>query len=142
MTAVPDSLTLETLREMLGAIDPAALLVEPRILRRVIRLDRRLAGLGLFVPHRKSYTIERDRLLAFVDRAELELPPGAESAAGGDSDFPADGRRGVGVGLGGTSAAALPAAVISFACASGVGAADGGATAVARICRPATAADW
>ena len=78
MAAVADQLTLETLRETLQAIEPAALLVEPRILRRVIRLDRRLAGLGLFVPHRKSYTIERDRLLAFVERAELDLPPGEE----------------------------------------------------------------
>ncbi len=76
--AVPDRLTWETLRDLLQSIEPAALLVEPRILRRVIRLDRRLAGLGLFVPHRKTYTIERDRLLAFVDWAELELPPGAD----------------------------------------------------------------
>ena len=76
--AVPDRLTWETLRELLQSIEPAALLVEPRILRRVIRLDRRLAGLGLFMPHRKTYTIERDRLLAFVDWAELELPPGAD----------------------------------------------------------------
>ena len=71
-------LTLETLRASLQAVDRAALLVEPRILRRVIRLDRRLAGLGLFVPHRRSYTIGRERLLAFVDRVELELPPEAE----------------------------------------------------------------
>ncbi len=54
------------------------LLVEPRILRRVIRLDRRLAGLGLFVPHRKTYTIERDRLFAFVESSELELPPNSD----------------------------------------------------------------
>lgn len=71
-------ITLETLRQSLQAVEPAALLVEPRILRRVIRHDRRLPGLGVLVPHRKSYTIERERLLAFVDRSELELPPSAD----------------------------------------------------------------
>ncbi|MCE9548016.1 MAG: hypothetical protein K8T25_21290 [Planctomycetia bacterium] len=66
------------LRQTLRRIEPAALLVEPRIMRRVIRMDRRLAGLGLFVPHRNCYTIDRDRLLAYVDRSELDLPPGAD----------------------------------------------------------------
>jgi hypothetical protein len=70
--------TLDTLRQAICAAEPAALLVEPRILRRVIRLDRRLPGLGISVPHHTSYAVERDRLLAFVDRAELELPAGAE----------------------------------------------------------------
>jgi hypothetical protein len=71
-------ITLDTLRQAIRAAEPAALLVEPRILRRVIRLDRRLPGLGISVPHHNSYAIERDRLLAFVDRAELELAPSAE----------------------------------------------------------------
>lgn len=75
---LPLRMTLETLRKRVHAVEPAALLVEPRILRRVIRLDRRLPGLGLSVPHRKTYTIERDRLLVFVDRTELELLPGAD----------------------------------------------------------------
>jgi hypothetical protein len=70
--------TLESLRESLHAVEPSALLVEPRILRRVIRLDRRLKGLGLLVPHRKTYTIERDRLLAFAEREELGLAQSAE----------------------------------------------------------------
>ncbi|HTN76947.1 MAG TPA: hypothetical protein VL096_16930, partial [Pirellulaceae bacterium] len=52
---------------------PAAQLVEARILRRVIRLDRRLPGFGLSVLRRQSYTIERERLLTFVDRTELDL---------------------------------------------------------------------
>ncbi|MCE9554391.1 MAG: hypothetical protein K8T91_13570 [Planctomycetes bacterium] len=71
---MPSGLTLTVLRDTLRSAEPAALLVEPRILRRVIRLDRRLAGLGFFVPHRKCYTIDRGRLLAFVDRTELDLP--------------------------------------------------------------------
>ena len=60
------------------AADPAALLIRSRILRRVIKQDRRLTGFGLRVPHRKSYTIGREPLLEIVDRAELGL---AEDAA-------------------------------------------------------------
>jgi len=71
---VSNRLTITALRDTIREAEPAALLVEPRILRRVIRLDRRLAGLGLLVPHRKCYTIDRGRLLAFVDRGELDLP--------------------------------------------------------------------
>ncbi len=78
----PPKITLDALRRDLRSVEPAALLVEPRILRRVIRLDQRLPGLGLAVPHRKCYTLERDRLLAFVDRAELELPPEADLPPG------------------------------------------------------------
>lgn len=77
---MPNGLTLTVLRDTLRSAEPAALLVEPRILRRVIRLDRRLAGLGFFVPHRKCYTIDRGRLLAFVDRTELDLPASEDLA--------------------------------------------------------------
>jgi hypothetical protein len=52
--------------------------VEPRVLRRVIRLDRRLGGLGLHVPHDTNYVIERARLLAYSELEELGLPPGTE----------------------------------------------------------------
>src|SRR5262249_169350 len=63
------------------AVDPAAFLVPPRILRRVIKQHRHLPGLGLLVPHRKCYAIDRDSLLAIVDRDELDLPAGAELPA-------------------------------------------------------------
>lgn len=69
---------VDALRQSLHEVEPAALLVEPRILRRIIRLDRRLAGLGLSVPHHSCYTIQRERLLAFADRSELELSATAE----------------------------------------------------------------
>jgi hypothetical protein len=68
------------LRAALQSVDPAALLVEPRIMRRVIKQDRRVAGLGLYVPHQRTYTIQRDRLLVIVDRPELNLSPAAELA--------------------------------------------------------------
>src|SRR6476646_7010556 len=65
-------------RRLLRAADPAALLVPPRLLRRVIKHDRKLTGLGLQVPHRKSYVIGRDALLALAGRDELGLDPGRE----------------------------------------------------------------
>lgn len=67
-------LTFADLERTLGGIDPAVLLVEPRILRRVIKQDRGLEGLGLQVPHRKSYVIQSGALLRIATREELGLP--------------------------------------------------------------------
>jgi hypothetical protein len=61
------------LRRRLRTANPAALLVPPRILRRVIKRDRRIAFVGLQVPHRKSYVIGRDALAQLVTHAELEI---------------------------------------------------------------------
>ncbi len=78
MTATAEpALTAAELQCLLRETDPAALLVAPRILRRVIKQDRGLPGLGLQVPHRKSYLIGRDALLRIADRGELDLPPDA-----------------------------------------------------------------
>src|SRR5262249_35505371 len=69
------------LQKLLSDVDPAALLVKPCLRRRVIKDDSELGGGGLEVPHRKSYTIHRDALLAIADRTDLglsddrELPP-------------------------------------------------------------------
>jgi len=60
------------------AAEPAVLFVEPRILRRVIKQDRRLTGIGFQVPHAHVYTIERERLLIIAERPELDLSPAAE----------------------------------------------------------------
>ncbi len=65
--------SLDSLKQALAAVAPEALLVDPWIMRRVIRMDRRLTGLGWQVPHRDVYTIPSSRLLAFVDRPELEV---------------------------------------------------------------------
>jgi hypothetical protein len=64
------------LQRLLQAALSAVLLVEPRILRRVIREDRAAAGIGLQVPHRKSYWLPRERLLQIASREELGVPPG------------------------------------------------------------------
>ena len=66
-----EPLTFEALQRAIRAADPAAFLVLPRILRRVIKQDRRLGGFGLKVPHRKSYLIGRDRLLEIIEKGDL-----------------------------------------------------------------------
>ena len=65
------------LERAVRAANPAVLFIEPRILRRVIKQDRRLAAIGFQVPHAHVYTIERERLLVIADRPELDLSPAA-----------------------------------------------------------------
>ncbi|HEY6565858.1 MAG TPA: hypothetical protein VIY86_15350, partial [Pirellulaceae bacterium] len=67
--------SVEELKWAINAVEPDALLVDPWVMRRVIWFDRKLTGLGFRVPHRETYTIESARLLAFVDRPELNLEP-------------------------------------------------------------------
>jgi hypothetical protein len=66
------------LEQVLLAVDPAVCLVAPRILRRVIKIDRRLVGLGLRVPHVKSYVIDRQALRRIATRDELGVAPGRD----------------------------------------------------------------
>ncbi|MCL6503578.1 MAG: hypothetical protein K6T86_12920 [Pirellulales bacterium] len=65
------------LKQALAEVAPDALLAPPRILRRVIKEDRGLRGLGLAVPHRKTYTIAAEALAKLVSPDELGLPPDA-----------------------------------------------------------------
>lgn len=53
------------------ATECGAILVPPRILRRVIKLHRRIAGVGFDVPHPFSYVISKTELLAIADPEEL-----------------------------------------------------------------------
>jgi hypothetical protein len=73
-----EPLGLAALDSALRAADPTALLVAPRILRRVIKQATGVGGIGLRVPHRKTYVILREVLLSIVDRSELDLPAEAE----------------------------------------------------------------
>ena len=59
------------LERAVAAVDRSALLVPPRILRRVLRHGRRLSETGLSVPHRKTYCVQRDELAAVVEPDEL-----------------------------------------------------------------------
>lgn len=65
----------EDLERALRAVDPNVLMVNARVLRRVIRRDRDLPGIGVRVPHRKSYVIAGSDLLAIAERDELGLKP-------------------------------------------------------------------
>ena len=61
------------LQDALSAVDPAAVLLPRRILRRVIKRHHGLGGLGLGVPHRKSYLLDRETLLRLATKEELEI---------------------------------------------------------------------
>jgi hypothetical protein len=71
-----EPLTPAQLAEALRAADPAAFLVSPRILRRVIKQHTGVGGIGLRVPHRKTYVISRGDLLAIADPSDLDLDAG------------------------------------------------------------------
>jgi hypothetical protein len=71
-----ERITLPELRRAVREADPAAILVLPRILRRVIKQDRRLAGYLYRIPHRKGYVIDREPLLEIVDCEEMGISPG------------------------------------------------------------------
>ena len=66
-------LAIADLERALASADPSALLVPPRVLRRVIKRDAGLTGPGLQVPHRKSYVIGRDALLKIANLDDLGL---------------------------------------------------------------------
>src|SRR5262245_8308730 len=68
-------LTLSELQRLLTAADPAALLIKPRLLRRVIRRHGGAPGFGLLLPHTHSYVLDSASLLDLVGRDELGLPP-------------------------------------------------------------------
>lgn len=81
MDPIPSwSLTLAELQEALRSVEPAALLVSDRLLRRVIKSDRQIEGFGFLVPHRKCYAISRERLLEIVDRIDLGIDDDAPLA--------------------------------------------------------------
>jgi hypothetical protein len=66
-------LTVAELEQALRTVDRRVFLAPPRILRRVIRQDCQLPGMGLRIPHRKSYTILREPLLKIVEKPEIGL---------------------------------------------------------------------
>jgi hypothetical protein len=74
----PAPLSLVELENAVRAADPAAFLVAPRILRRVIKQNAGVSGIGLRVPHRKTYVIAREELMTSVDPSELDLDVDAE----------------------------------------------------------------
>ncbi len=66
---------LAELQQALRAADPAAVLVSPRVLERLIQGQNQLSALFGHVPHRQSYVIDRPALYRYIDPDELELEP-------------------------------------------------------------------
>jgi hypothetical protein len=64
---------IQELKDALRATDPAAVLVSPRILSRVITKVHRLPTQFLPVPHRKTYVVDRGVLFRYVDQDDLGL---------------------------------------------------------------------
>ena len=46
-------------------------LVEPRVLRKIIKAHRKLSGIGLLVPHARAYAIDSEALRGLVSQADL-----------------------------------------------------------------------
>jgi len=69
------AIELAKLQRALAEADPSAILVPTRILRRVVRVDRRLSWLG--GTHPTSYVIPGTALETILDGAELSRPPDA-----------------------------------------------------------------
>src|SRR5438128_652178 len=63
------------LQKILRAVDPAVVLVSPRILERVIRAECRLPNMYWNIPHSKSYVCDRQCLFRHAEQADLELEP-------------------------------------------------------------------
>ena len=73
------AVNLASVEERLARSEARPLLVDPRLLRRIIKRHRALPGLGLEVPHARCYAFRREVLLELVSAAELgrtaaELP--------------------------------------------------------------------
>ena len=62
-------MTQADLQKVLRAVDPAAVLVSPRIIERVIREDCRLPNLYWNIPHWKSYVCDRQLLFRHAEQA-------------------------------------------------------------------------
>src|SRR5947209_16990725 len=66
---------LPELQKALRAADPAAVLVSPRILERIIQEKSQRRGLGWGVPHIKCYVVDRQTLFRHAEQADLDLEP-------------------------------------------------------------------
>jgi hypothetical protein len=68
-------ISLPELERAVRSVEPAARLVLPRLLRRVVRLHMSLPGMGFRVPHSKTYVIPQKALLEIADRGEIGFDP-------------------------------------------------------------------
>jgi hypothetical protein len=66
---------LQELKEALRAVNPAAVLLPPRVLSRVIQRVHKLPSQFLSIPHQKTYVLDRQVLFRHVEQDELDLDP-------------------------------------------------------------------
>jgi hypothetical protein len=66
-------MTMDAIAADLSALEPAALLVPERIVRRVIRHERRIRGMGLMVPHGRCHVTRGETVREVVRPFELRL---------------------------------------------------------------------
>src|SRR5258708_5113184 len=68
-------MTPADLQRALHAVEPAAVLVAPRVLENMVREAGHLSGLMWRVPHRASFIVDRQTLFRHVEQEELALGP-------------------------------------------------------------------
>ena len=68
-------MTLAELQQALRSVEPAAVLVSPRMLENIIRQAGNMPGFLWSVPHRKSLITDRQTLFRHVEQEELTLGP-------------------------------------------------------------------
>ncbi|HLJ96575.1 MAG TPA: hypothetical protein VKU02_25600 [Gemmataceae bacterium] len=66
---------LDELKQAILATDPAAVLVAPRILRRVLQAQFNVPYMLVHVPHERCYVFDRQVVFQAVEQDELELEP-------------------------------------------------------------------
>src|SRR6516225_4133160 len=86
-------INLSELGRLIQAVEPGAILVPERLLRRAIKFDRKLTMIGLRVPHRTNFVIGRETLLGLAAAVSRARTPGHCRA---DCGTPAHARAGAG----------------------------------------------
>ena len=68
-------MNLVDLQKSLRAVEPAAVLVPPRVLENIIKQTWNLPAYYWSVPHRSNFIIDRQTLFRYVDQEDLALEP-------------------------------------------------------------------
>jgi hypothetical protein len=66
---------LDELKQVIDATDPSAVLVPPRILRRILQAQFNVPYMLVHVPHQRCYAFDRQVVFQSVEQDELELEP-------------------------------------------------------------------
>jgi hypothetical protein len=66
---------LEDLKRAVHSVNPAAILVQPRILRRILQAEFKVPALLMHAPHERCYSCDRQVIFRNVEQDELDLEP-------------------------------------------------------------------